>query len=93
MPTQGECIAELGDGRACGRPATILDIQRGGWICLDCLRAEWRRREAELLRRRLAAIVRLAQISGTAATLEPTATLWRKVEQAERFEEESKGRG
>ena len=29
------CIAERDDGRRCGRPAPLLDLERPGMVCLD----------------------------------------------------------
>lgn len=31
----GQCIAYLDNGRICGKPATILDRQRGGMVCRE----------------------------------------------------------
>jgi hypothetical protein len=31
----GECIAYLDNGFICGKPALILDLQRGGMVCRE----------------------------------------------------------
>lgn len=33
--TNATCIAYLEDGRICRKKAVVLDIQRGGMICLE----------------------------------------------------------
>ena len=30
-----QCIAYRDDGTICRQPATILDVQRGGMVCID----------------------------------------------------------
>jgi len=34
------CIARRADGSLCGRPAGVLDRERGGLICWTCYQAE-----------------------------------------------------